>query len=170
MAAEFQYANTLRAGPPVYDASFLRKHPPMDRTHRAKIFAPFAALDGFEHMLRFKDIAYSAQITLSEEETALLNEKLRILDSLTDIGAKARKNRIVVSVEYFSPCADIYSDAYGTAGTYETVEGIVWLVDRVKQILLVGEAAIDFDNIHQIEGAVFEKLQSDLDAQEVFNE
>ena len=170
MAAEFLYANTLRAGPPVYDAAFLRQHPPMDRTHRAKIFAPFAALDGFEHTLRFKDIVYSPKTTLSEEETDILDEKLRILGSLTDTGKKARKNRTIVTVEYFSPCTDIYSDAYGTAGTYETVEGIVWLVDQVKRILLVGEAAIDFDNIHQIEGAVFDKLQSDLDSQGSFNE
>ena len=31
------------------------KHPPMDRGHRAKIFAPFDALDGFSAEIRKKD-------------------------------------------------------------------------------------------------------------------
>ncbi len=34
---------------------FCEKHPPMDREHRAKIFAPFDALDGFSAQIRKKD-------------------------------------------------------------------------------------------------------------------
>ena len=33
-------------------------HKPMDITHRAKIFAPFAALKGFEDCIRQKEILY----------------------------------------------------------------------------------------------------------------
>ncbi|MBR4204451.1 MAG: hypothetical protein IKQ92_03145 [Clostridia bacterium] len=157
MATEFQYAKTLLAGPPRYDDIFLRKHPPMDRTHRAKIFAPFDALDGFDHTLRFKDVVYLTQTALSEDEAATLDKRLRLLAQLTKNGKQARENRIVVSIKYFAPCADIYSEAYGTGGTYDTVTGVVWLVDPVNRVILVGEAAIGFENIRQINGPVFEK-------------
>ena len=157
MATEFQYTKTLLAGPPHYDDVFLRKHPPMDRTHRAKIFAPFDALDGFDHTLKFKDVVYQTQIVLSEDETAALDKRLRLLAQLTKNGRQARENRIVVSIDFFAPCADIYSNAYGTGGTYETVTGVVWLVDPVNRVILVGEAAIDFENIRQINGLIFEE-------------
>ena len=170
MATEFQYAKTLLAGPPHYDDVFLRKHPPMDRTHRAKIFAPFDALDGFDHTLRFKDVVYHTQIALSEDEAATLDERLRLLAQLTKNGKQARKNRIMVSIEFFAPCADIYSDAYGTGGTYETVTGVVWLVDPVDRVILVGESAIDFENIRQINGSLFEERVEAAGSWENFDE
>ena len=50
----FPYLQVLMQGKPVHGEDCL-KHPPMDRVHRAKIFAPFDALDGFSALIRQQD-------------------------------------------------------------------------------------------------------------------
>ncbi len=50
----FPYAPLLVRGRPERREEAL-KHPPMDRGHRARIFAPFDALDGFSDLVRQKD-------------------------------------------------------------------------------------------------------------------
>lgn len=53
MPKAFSHRAAFRHGRPqhqLYDEFWL-KHPPMDREHRAKIFAPFAALKGFEECI-----------------------------------------------------------------------------------------------------------------------
>ena len=50
----FPYVRVLVRGRPEHRESF-PKHPPMDCGHRAKIFAPFDALDGFSAQIRKKD-------------------------------------------------------------------------------------------------------------------
>ena len=52
----FPYIRLLVSGRPERETDLLlEKHPPMDRGHRAKIFAPFDALDGFSAQIRQKD-------------------------------------------------------------------------------------------------------------------
>ena len=48
------YIRVLVQGRPEHREAF-PKYPPMDREHRAKLFAPFDALDGFSAMIRQKD-------------------------------------------------------------------------------------------------------------------
>jgi hypothetical protein len=153
---EHPYYSILNRKRPVYDSYFLKKHPPME--NHAKLFMPFAALDGFEDTLQLKDITYCPRELLSEEEQADLNSRIGLLADLTSNGKAARRNRTVVTVEYFSPCTDIYSDAFGSGGTYKTITDVVWMVDLTMQILLVGETAIDFDLIKRLDGKVFDRL------------
>ena len=51
----------------------------MDVGHRAKQFAPFAALRGFEETVRKKEILYEPRKDLSEEKKTELDNKLRLL-------------------------------------------------------------------------------------------
>ena len=52
----FPYIRLLVSGRPERETErLLEKHPPMDRGHRAKIFAPFDALDGFSAQIRQKN-------------------------------------------------------------------------------------------------------------------
>ena len=46
----FKYQKVLEKGRPVHEPNddFLRKHPRMDLTRRAKIFSPFDALKGYD--------------------------------------------------------------------------------------------------------------------------
>lgn len=50
MPADFKYADLYRAGRPQHEKfdDFWCRHPPMDCGKRAKIFAPFNALRGFD--------------------------------------------------------------------------------------------------------------------------
>ena len=50
----FPYFRVLAQGKPE-PGEGTTKHPPMDQGHRAKIFAPFDALDGFSELIRQKD-------------------------------------------------------------------------------------------------------------------
>ena len=154
-AYKFPYEKALRAGPPRYDAFFLKKHPPMERGHIAKIFAPFAALDGFEDTLETKNVAYDPESALSEEEQAELNRRLGILAELTRSGKNARRLRIRVTASYFVPCADRHNDAFREGrGSYRTLTGIVWEVGQGS--LLVGEKRLLFGAIRSLDSAVFE--------------
>ena len=62
ISPSFPYLRILEHGKPEHREE-APKHPPMDQGHRAKIFAPFDALDGFSEMIRQKD-------RLPEEEAA----------------------------------------------------------------------------------------------------
>ena len=54
ISPSFPYLRVLLKGRPEHREEF-PKHPPMDPGHRAKIFAPFDALDGFSAQIRKKD-------------------------------------------------------------------------------------------------------------------
>ena len=152
MPAEFPYRALFLHGRPQhkkYD-DFWRKHPPMDRTHRAKIFSAFDALAGFDSWIASKETLYCDRRHLSEEEREDLDQKLVLLEQLTRTGKAARKNRPQVTVQYFSPCLDENSFAYGTGGTYETVSGICQKVDAVFGTITIDDQRIPIDDIVSI--------------------
>ena len=52
----FPYREVFLSGRPRHEHDeFSRQHPPMERGKRAKLFAPFDALDGFSAQIRKKD-------------------------------------------------------------------------------------------------------------------
>mgnify|MGYP000323294699 FL=1 len=55
------------------------KRYPMDVQHRAKQFAPFAALRGFEEIVRKQEIFYEQRKMLSEEQKCGLDRKLQMV-------------------------------------------------------------------------------------------
>ena len=79
MPADFPLKDLFRKGRPrheKYDAFWCR-HPPMDPGRRAKIFAPFDALVGFDDAIASKQVLYEPKRRLSEEEKERLNKKQR---------------------------------------------------------------------------------------------
>lgn len=58
VSSDFPYLQTLLQGRPERREDDL-KHPPMDRLHRAKIFAPFDALDGYSERIRRTDLCFA---------------------------------------------------------------------------------------------------------------
>lgn len=52
---DFPYLRTLMRGGPARGTDAAAKHPRMEIGHRAKIFAPFDALDGFSALIRQQD-------------------------------------------------------------------------------------------------------------------
>ena len=149
---DFPYLCILIQGRPRHDHdAFSDRHPPMERGKRAKIFAPFDALDGYGESLATKRVSYSDQVVLDESEKEELNRRLTILHNLTFNSRMAKQNRVLVTVSYYVPCADKNNEAFEHRGQYVTVSGMVWNVDmEVSKTILVGETRVHFDSILQI--------------------
>ena len=149
---DWAYDDILGLQRPVHDGDvFSRRHPKMTRLNRAKIFAPFAALTGFEEAVRSKQTPYVPRRQLDAEGLLALNRALRRLERATRTGALARQNRVRARVEYFEVCADIHHDAFGRDGLYRAITGVVWRVDTVHQALAIRDRVIPFRDIDSID-------------------
>lgn len=164
MPANFEYRALFLHGRPRHEKydDFWRKHPPMDTTHRAKIFSAFDALAGFDTWIANKEIPYRDRRYLSEGEREELDRKLNLLRRLTCNGREARKNRPQITVQYFSPCTDEHSFAYGTGGTYETVSGICRKVDDLYGTVTIDDTVIPIEDISAVSGNLFETRMIDI--------
>ena len=87
MPAGFRYADVYKRGKPyhgtpnrldTYDIFYLR-HPPMETSKRAKIFAPFDALHGHSERIEAKKIHYEYRRELTTNEAEDLNRKMMFL-------------------------------------------------------------------------------------------
>ena len=146
---DFPYLNTLLLGRPRHTMDdFFFRHPQMDQGKRAKVFAPFDALDGYGESISEKNTVYTDKIILDESEKEELNRRLTILHNLTYNSRMAKANRIIVTVKYYVPCTDEHSFSCGIRGQYITETGIVWKVDmEVSQTITVGRKSIPFGDI-----------------------
>ena len=146
----FKYADAFLSGRPRHGKwdDFSLQHPKMDRRRRAKIFAPFDALDGYSDSIDSKNVEYVERIELEEEERMELNRRLQILRLLTYNGRLARENHVLVSVRYFTPCTDESRFAWQMLGRYVTVTGICRKVDPDEAgVIRIDEAAIPLADI-----------------------
>ena len=109
-AVQYKYADLLPLSRPE------PIKPRMSISNRAKIFAPFAALRGYEDEIASegKDHLKGKQIELSEEQKELLGNKI----------GQLRKNQLV-KVKYF------------TDGYYEDLPGRVDSVDAINKELRI---------------------------------
>lgn len=94
---------------------------------RARQFMPFAALRGFEELIREQERKPEKRRVLSDEEATMLSEKLR----KTEVGTMAE-------VRY-----------YDGTGYRETV-GMVSDIDFANRCLRIVKVAIRFDDISEI--------------------
>lgn len=157
---DFKYLDVFLKGKPSHERfdPFSLRHPRMDTGKRAKIFAPFAALRGFEEMVSSKEVLYTAKAELSAEDSAELSRRLDVLHNLTWNSRMARQNRVVVTATVFVPCADEHHAAFGTLGQYHTVRGVCLNVDPdVSRTIRIDDSIVAFENIMKIEseGDVF---------------
>lgn len=121
-----------------------KKHPQMALRDRAAQFSSFAALTGYEATLKETARLTSSRITLSEDEQAALDERLRIAASQSAQGAE-------LSITYFVP------DKVKDGGAYITVTGTLKRIDELEQaIWLTNGTKIPIEDIVQIEGNVLD--------------
>ena len=152
----FKYTAAFMAGRPKHDRfdDFSIKHPQMERGKRAKLFAPFDALDGYSECIDGKNVEYVERKILEPLQRSELNRRLQILQSLTRNSRLARENHITVSVTYFVPCTDMNHFAYQMKGQYVTQTGVCRKVDPdVDRTIIVGDAAIPLDDVIEIVAA-----------------
>ena len=141
MPENFKYSDVILKGKPRHstDDPFSVRHPKMDLSRRAKLFAPFDALRGFSAAVIAKDERYEAKKEMDVEILEDLNQKISLLCELT-----ATKN--------FEPCSDTNSEAFETDGKYLTLTGTCMHVDPdVSRTVLIDETLISFEDILKIE-------------------
>ena len=133
------------------------RHPRMSLYKRAAQFAPFAALSGFDEMVKEEMRQADRRIEPDEDQLNLLNQQLNLLRSAT-----ANGDRPVVSITYFIP------DEHKEGGRYVTVTARVKRIDTVNRkmfLLPQGQQetpeAIEFDKLFALKGDLFDCLEDD---------
>ena len=115
------------------------RHPRMSMIDRAAQFSPFQALTGYGDAIQETARLTGEKVELTEEEKAVLDEKLRFL---TDTGNEA-------AFTYFQP------DGKKSGGTYVTVLGAIKKLDPLEgRLVLADGTAIPIDDILEIEDGV----------------
>ena len=155
LPAVARYGNIIFRNGPVHDGDvFSRKHPRMSQQNRAKLFAPFAALVGFDERVYKKEIVYVSKHELDADEEWEVNHRLYKLHCLTANSRLAHANMVSVSIEYFAVCTDEENDAYLVKGQYKTITGVVLRVDQTEQRITIRSGAdtevIPFSDIYRI--------------------
>ena len=102
---------------------------PMPASRRAKQFVPFDALKGLKEAIAEKERIPTLRRILAEDAVAEINEQLSML----------RKGTMVTVVYY-----------YEYAQAYHQITGAVVSVDSYWSLLQVGNMAIDFSDIWEI--------------------
>lgn len=120
----------------------ISKRHPRAVERRAKQFAPFAALRGFEEQIHRKEICYEEKRILSEEQKNELDMKLRMVCP-----------GIWLKVEYFRE-----NSCLRNMGEYLWTEGKVEFIDP-SGFLFIGDTAIRIRDICEIYGEIFQELE-----------
>ena len=150
MPENFIYKEVFLKGKPKHQRfdGFSLRHPSMDCGRRAKIFDPIDALAGFNEAVAAKEVLYEFKRELDDVEKEELNRKLVVLHSMTYNSRAAEKNKVVVTVTYYVPCADKNSSSYGCRGQYVKISGICRYVGL--RAITVDKTVIPFENILEI--------------------
>lgn len=154
MPADFKYRDVYLKGRPHHERfdDFSIRHPKMDTGKRAKIFAPFDALRGFNFAISRKDVRYENKPELSREEELELDRRLDRLHSLTYNSRLARINRPCITVSFFLPCNDSDHEAFNQQGKVKTITGVCQIVDsEITRTIRVDDTMIPFDQLLKID-------------------
>ena len=125
--------------------------PAMPMQNRAAQFAPFAALVGYDALIRETARLTDQKVELDESVKAELNEKLRLLLELLP-------QQPEVTITYFQP------DGRKAGGAYRTANGIVrkFLLNENLLVMMDG-SQITVDTIAALDGSCFSALEKEMD-------
>ena len=133
-----RYEKLLASERPVHDQdAFAAKHPPMPREKRAKLFAPFDALTGYNEALDEQEVVWQERAELGEAQRQELDDKLQRLWRLykeRKLGGKWAFEPPRVTVTYFEEAPE-----QGGRGLYRTVTGAVVKIDLTHRVLMLRE-------------------------------
>ena len=102
--------------------------PKMSRENRAKQFAPFKTLKGFEDEISWQETVYVDRRELTEESLAELDNKFK----------RVHKNDIITVIYY-------------NKGQYLKVTGMVAKIDVTARVIQIINTKIKLDDIYDIE-------------------
>ena len=129
-----KYEDMLYLEPPVS-----KIHRKMSISERAAQFMPFAALTGYEDVIRESSRITQRRIELSETEIEELKHKLEFLHV-------HEKENPLIKVMYF------LQDLKKNGGSYQTVEKQLHRIDDIeKKVIFKDRTTIQFDDIISVE-------------------
>ena len=141
---------------PVHNGDdFSRIHPKMKRGNRAKIFAPFDALSGFDETMDAETVYTVHPAELSEEMKQELDEKLQnLMEKYRELPARRcdQASKLHISVLYFEIDSEqtvLKND--GIRGNYRWKSGDVLDIDPVHRTIDLGDQHLEMDRIYAIE-------------------
>lgn len=121
------------------EAPVSKVHRKMSISERAVQFMPFAALTGYEDLIRESSRITQRRIELSETEIEELKHKLEILH-------EHEKEKPMIKVMH------LLQDLKKSGGSYQTVEKQLHRIDDIeKKIIFKDRTTIQFDDIISIE-------------------
>ena len=135
------------------------RHPQMPMEKRAAQFSPFAAMVGHDAAIRETARLTEEQLELSEDEKAVIDGKLQIIQAhIKEQPAGAKQSHhapapalahpcaLEVTVTYFQP------DEKKSGGAYVTVTGFTRKIDEQRRLLILqNETVIHISDIIDIQ-------------------
>ena len=123
-----------------------KKHPQMSRYERAAQFAPFAALSGYEDIIKEEGRLTDNRIEINEEAKFILDRKMQILMNSID-------KKPFISVTYFVP------DERKSGGEYVSINECIKKIDVLKQIIVTENGiVVPVIEIVDMQGEIFNNL------------
>lgn len=124
-----------------------RKHPQMSRYERAAQFAPFAALTGYEDIIKEEGRLTDNRVEINEEAKHILDMKMNILmNSIEKIPH--------ISITYFVP------DERKSGGEYITIDENVKKIDILKQQIITEKGTmVPVEEIVDMQGEIFKNME-----------
>ena len=121
-------------------------HPQATMADRAARFSPFAAISGYEDMVKEAARVTEERIDITDATKAALNEKLNMILEFLD-------EQPEVTITYFEP------DKKKDGGAYISITGTVKRIDEYERIVLMSDdKKIRIDEIYAIESDLFYSL------------
>ena len=121
-------------------------HPQATMADRAARFSPFAAISGYEDMVKEAARVTEERIDITDATKELLNEKLNMIIEFLDEEPE-------VTITYFEP------DKKKDGGAYIGITGTVKRIDEYERIVLMSDdKKIRIDEIYAIESDLFYSL------------
>ena len=121
-------------------------HPQATMADRAARFSPFAAISGYEDMVKEAARVTEERIDITDATKELLNEKMNMIIEFLD-------EQPEVTITYFEP------DKKQDGGAYVSITGTVKRIDEYERIVLMSnDKKIRIDEIYAIESDLFYSL------------
>ena len=124
-------------------------HPQATMADRAARFSPFAAISGYEDMVKEAARVTEERIDITDATKELLNDKLNMIIEFLDEEPE-------VTITYFEP------DKKKDGGAYISITGTVKRIDEYERIVLMSDdKKIRIEEIYAIESDLFYSLGLD---------
>lgn len=118
-------------------------HPRMSMEKRASQFSPFAALTGYEDLVKESARLTDKKIDLDDGVKQILNNKLQIINQNIN-------NKIEVTFTYFVP------DKFKSGGKYIDYTGIIKKIDNYNNLIIMDDMTkISITEIINIKSELF---------------